>query len=253
MSDLIGKHAVVTGGGSGVGASIALALAHAGATVTVTGRSKAALVAVAEQSALISAVTCDVTDPVSVKALFCRISQDHGKADIVIANAGVAESIPFTQMDIESWKRMIDVNLTGAFLTMQAGLIGMEDAKWGRIISIGSVAGLKGYPYVAGYCAAKHGVIGLTKSIAQEVAKSGITVNAICPGYTETPMLERTLENIMSKTGRSRDDAAKALLRQNPSGRFVQPEEVAQTVLFLCGPNSASITGQAISVSGGEV
>ena len=253
MSDLIGKHAVVTGGGSGVGASIALALAHAGATVTVTGRSKAALVAVAEQSALISALTCDVTDPVSVKALFCRISQDHGKADIVIANAGVAESIPFTQMDIESWKRMIDVNLTGAFLTMQAGLIGMEDAKWGRIICIGSVAGLKGYAYVAGYCAAKHGVIGLTKSIAQEVAKSGITVNAICPGYTETPMLERTLENIMSKTGRSRDDAAKALLRQNPSGRFVQPEEVAQTVLFLCGPNSASITGQAISVSGGEV
>tara|TARA_R110000751_G_scaffold131275_2_gene233550 strand:- start:24142 stop:24903 length:762 start_codon:yes stop_codon:yes gene_type:complete len=253
MSDLIGKHAVVTGGGTGVGASIALALAHAGATVTVTGRSKAALVAVAEQSALISAVTCDVTDPVSVKALFCRISQDHGKADIVIANAGVAESIPFTQMDIESWKRMIDVNLTGAFLTMQAGLIGMEDAKWGRIICIGSVAGLKGYAYVAGYCAAKHGVIGLTKSIAQEVAKSGITVNAICPGYTETPMLERTLENIMSKTGRSRDDAAKALLRQNPSGRFVQPEEVAQTVLFLCGPNSASITGQAISVSGGEV
>jgi len=139
------------------------------------------------------------------------------------------------------------------FLTMQSGLAAMEGRGWGRIVTISSVAGLKGYGYIAAYCAAKHGVIGLTKSVAMEVAKTGVTVNAICPGYTDTPMLDRTLDNIMKKTGMSREDAAGVLLQQNPTGQFVTPEEVAQMTLWLCGPNSASITGQALSVSGGEV
>ena len=253
MAELTGKHAVVTGGGSGVGASIALALANAGATVTVSGRRPEALDGVAQSSDGISAVACDVTDPASVASLFAQASEAHGGVDIVVANAGVAESVAFPKESLEGWQKTIDVNLTGVFLTMQSGLEAMEGKGWGRIITIASTAGLKGYGYIAAYCAAKHGVIGLTKSVALEIAKSGVTVNAICPGYTETPMLDRTLDNIMKKTGMSREDAAGALLRQNPTGQFVQPEEVAQMVLWLCGPHSASITGQALSVSGGEV
>ncbi|MCP4317015.1 MAG: SDR family oxidoreductase [Hyphomicrobiales bacterium] len=253
MAELTGKHAVVTGGGSGVGASIAMVLAQAGASVTVSGRRRDVLEDVARSSDRIFAATCDVTDPESVASLFAQAAAAHDGVDIVVANAGAAESVPFEKESLEGWQRTIDVNLTGAFLTMQSGLASMAGKNWGRIITIASVAGLKGYGYIAAYCAAKHGVVGLTKSVSMEVAKSGITVNAVCPGYTQTPMLDRTLDNIMKKTGMSREDAAKALLRQNPTGAFVQPEEVAQAVLWLCGPNSASITGQALSVSGGEV
>lgn len=253
MTQLDGKHALVTGGGSGVGLSIAHALAGAGATVTVTGRNKDTLDAVAASSPRITGAVCDVTDPAAVKRLFASVKSDHDGADIVVANAGAAESVPFAKLSLDDWKAMIDVNLTGVFLTMQAGLLGMGDKGWGRIVSIASVAGLKGYGYVAAYCAAKHGVVGLTRAVAIEVARSGITVNAVCPGYTQTPMLDRTLDNIAEKTGRSREDAAKTLLRGNPTGRFIEPEEVAQSVLWLCGPHSGAVTGQAISISGGEI
>ncbi|MEM6462532.1 MAG: SDR family NAD(P)-dependent oxidoreductase [Pseudomonadota bacterium] len=253
MSELSGKHAVVTGGGSGVGASIATALAQAGATVTISGRRQDVLDETAGSSDRISAFQCDVTDPDSVKRLFSEAGHANGGVDIVVANAGAAESVPFHKEALMAWQKTIDVNLTGAFLTMQSGLASMAGRGWGRIITIASVAGLKGYPYIAAYCAAKHGLVGLTKSVAMEVAKKGITVNAICPGYTETPMLDQTLQNITDKTGMSREEAADTLLRQNPTGQFVQPEEVAQMVLWLCGPNSASITGQALSVSGGEI
>ncbi|WP_136656533.1 SDR family NAD(P)-dependent oxidoreductase [Nitratireductor sp. XY-223] len=253
MGKLSGKHAVVTGGGSGVGAAIARKLAEAGATVTVSGRRKDALDEVAKSLGGISARTCDVTDPDSVSALFKSVADDHGGVDIVIANAGAAQASPFAKLDLESWRKTIDVNLTGAYLTLHAGVAAMENKDWGRMITIASVAGLRGYPYVAHYCAAKHGVIGLTRSVAMELAASGITVNAICPGYTETPMLTRALDNVMDKTGMNREEATKALLRTNPMGRFIQPDEVAQSVLWLCGPNSGAITGQALSVSGGEV
>lgn len=252
MTQLEGKHALVTGGGSGVGLSIVNALMDAGASVTVTGRNKDTLDAVAATSPLITSAVCDVTDAAAVERLFAAINAGHGGADIVVANAGAAESVPFSKLSLSDWQAMIDVNLTGVFLTMQAGLLGMSDKGWGRIVSIASVAGLKGYGYVAAYCAAKHGVVGLTRAVAVEVARSGVTVNAVCPGYTQTPMLDRTLDNIAEKTGRSREDAAKTLLRGNPTGRFVEPEEVAQSVLWLCGPHSGAVTGQAISISGGE-
>ncbi len=253
MTQLDGKHALVTGGGSGVGLSIVQALTEAGASVTVTGRNQDALDAAAASSPRISAVPCDVTDPAAVDRLFAAVEADHRGADIVVANAGTAESVPFGKLTLPAWNAMIDVNLTGVFLTMQAGLAGMKDKGWGRIVTIASTAGLKGYGYVSAYCAAKHGVVGLTRAVAVEVAGSGITVNAVCPGYTNTPMLDRTIDNIMEKTGRSRDEAARTLLRANPTGRFIEPEEVAQSVLWLCGPHSGSVTGQALSISGGEI
>ena len=253
MPELSGKHALVTGGGSGVGAAIALALAENGAAVTITGRRLEPLEALAGRSERISAARCDVTDPHSVEALFDRLKADHGGADIVVANAGAATSTPFTRTTLDDWNAMIGVNLTGVFLTMRAAVTGMAGKEWGRVISIASSAGLKGYAYVAPYCAAKHGVVGLTRAVAQETARKGITVNAVCPGYTQTPMLDRTIDNIMEKTGGSREDAEQALLQHNPTGRFVEPEEIAQAVLWLCGPHSASVTGQALSLTGGEI
>lgn len=253
MSGLAGKHALVTGGGSGVGAAVALALAENGASVTVTGRRLEPLEALSERSDRISPSVCDATDPEAVEALFNQMKIRHGGADIVVANAGAARSMPLTKTSVDDWKAMIDVNLTGVFLAMRAGVAGMAGKDWGRIVSIASSAGLKGYAYVAAYCAAKHGVVGLTRAVALETARKGITVNAVCPGYTRTPMLERSIDNIMEKTGSSRDAAEQALLQNNPTGRFVETEEVAQAVLWLCGPHSASVTGQALSLTGGEI
>ena len=227
--------------------------AAAGASVTSIGRRIEALQDVAGQSERMTAAVCDVTDPEAVNRVFSDMRSDHGGADIVVANAGAAESRPLSKMTLDDWNAMLGVNLTGVLLTMQAGLGGMAGKDWGRIVSVASVAGLRGYPYVAVYCAAKHGVAGLTRAAALEVATTGITVNAVCPGYTQTPMLDRSIDNIMEKTGRSREEAMKPLLRQNPMGRFIEPEEVAQAVLWLCGPHSGSITGQALSITGGEV
>lgn len=247
---IAGKHALVTGGGSGAGAAIARALAAAGARVTIAGRNAATLAEVA--GAEMRFVTGDVTQPNEVRAMFEAASVEWGPPAIVVANAGSAASRPFLKTSAADFAAMIDLNLGGVFSTWQAGLGPMAESGWGRLIAVASTAGLKGYPYVAGYCAAKHGVIGLTRALALETARTGVTVNAVCPGYMLTPMLERSLETIMAKTGRSRTDAEAPLLSANPQGRFIAPDEVAAAVLWLCGDGAASVTGQAISISGGE-
>jgi NAD(P)-dependent dehydrogenase (short-subunit alcohol dehydrogenase family) len=253
MDDLSGKHAVVTGGGSGIGAAIALALAGAGAKVTIAGRRTEPLERTASEHAGMRWVTGDVTDAQSVAAMFAKVVGGHGPANIVVANAGAAVSKPFLKMEPDDLRSMVDVNLAGVFHVWQTALQPMLDSGWGRLIAIASTAGLKGYPYVSAYCAAKHGVIGLTRALALELAKTNVTVNAVCPGYTESPMLEQSIDTIMRKTGRSRAEAEAALKASNPQGRFVQPAEVAQTVLWLCSAGAASVTGQAIALSGGEI
>jgi NAD(P)-dependent dehydrogenase (short-subunit alcohol dehydrogenase family) len=254
MGALAGRHALITGGGSGIGAAIARALAGAGAAVSIAGRRAGALDSVAGGLPGAKAIVADVTSEAGVAAMVAAARVAHGPIDILIANAGAAESAPAGKIDLAHWQRMLDVNLTGAFLSARAALPDLTrgDARAPRIVFVASTAGLKGYPYVAAYCAAKHGVVGLARALAVELAPRGITVNAVCPGFTETPMLEVSLANIAAKTGRSKAEAAAELTQLNPQGRFIKPEEVAETVLWLCTPTAQAITGQAISVSGGE-
>ena len=246
------RHALVTGGGSGVGRAIALALAASGVEVTICGRRAEALESVASENPRIHAIAADVTDEQSMLALYETAQAARGPFDIVVANAGSAESAPAHKIKLDNWKKTLDVNLTGSFLTVQPALAGMMARKAGRLIFIASTAGLKGYGYVAPYVAAKHGVVGLMRALAAETAKSGVTVNAICPGYVETEMLEQSVQNIVAKTGRSTGETRAALAAVNPQNRFVQPDEVAAAVLWLCSDAASSITGQALSISGGE-
>jgi 3-hydroxybutyrate dehydrogenase len=246
---LDGRKVLITGGGTGLGADIAAGFAAAGAGVVVVGRRREPLDAVVSTDPRIVAIVGDVTDEADVASVFA----EAGPIDIVVANAGAAESAPLAKTDVDLWERMIAVNLTGVFLTLRAGLRQMRDAGWGRLITIASTAGLKGYPYVAAYAAAKHGAVGVTRSAAQEIAGSGITANALCPGYIDTEMTERTIDNIVETTGRTRDEALQALTRTNPQGRLIHPSEVTAAALWLCGPGSESINGQAIAIAGGEL
>jgi NAD(P)-dependent dehydrogenase (short-subunit alcohol dehydrogenase family) len=256
MASLSGQHAVVTGGGRGIGAAIAEALAQADARVTLMGRSRDVLLSEAARlrsKAGVQAVEVDVTEPDSVERGFAAAAKGFGPAAILVNNAGQAASAPFEKTDMALWQRLIAVNLTGTFLCSRAVVPGMVKAGYGRIVNIASIAGLAGAPYISAYCASKHGVVGLTRSLALELARKNITVNAVCPSYVETDMVSAAVSNIVSKTGRSEGDAKAELVRRNPQGRILQPQEVANTVLWLCQPGSEAITGQAISVSGGEV
>lgn len=246
------RHALVTGGGSGVGRAVALALAQKGVEVAICGRRIEKLEEVAAASPRIHAIAADVTDEASVAALYKQAQGARGSFDIVVANAGMASSAPATKTTLAEWQKTLAVNMTGAFLSVRPAMDTMRNARGGRIVFIASTAGLKGYPYVAAYVAAKHGVIGLMRAFAVEMARTGVTVNAVCPGFVETGMLEESVARIVETTGRSADEARAALTATNPQGRLIQPQEVADTVLWLCGAEAGSITGQSISVSGGE-
>jgi len=252
MSTLAGRHALVTGGGTGIGAAIATTLAHAGAAVTICGRRLQPLQTIAEGSSNIRAMTADVTDEASVEKLYQQAEAAGKPIDIVVANAGMAESAPAHKTSLDLWTRTLNVNLTGAFLTVKPALAGMRGRGHGRIVFIASTAGLKGSAYVAPYVAAKHGVVGLARALAVELAATGISVNAVCPGFTDTPMLNESIRHIVETTKRDEADVRATLAKRNAQARFVQPKEVADVVLWLCSDAAAAVTGQAIAISGGE-
>jgi NAD(P)-dependent dehydrogenase (short-subunit alcohol dehydrogenase family) len=249
---IAGHHALVTGGGTGVGRAIALALAESGAAVTICGRREAPLARVAAEHGNVAAIAADVTDEAAMVRLHAEAEAARGPVDIVVANAGGAESGPAHRTSLADWQRTLDLNLTGAFLSVKPALAGMTRRKAGRIVFVASTAGLKGYAYVAPYVAAKHGVVGLMRALAAETVKSGVTVNAVCPGFVETEMLEQSVQRIVETTGRSAAQARASLAATNPQDRFIQPQEVAAAVLWLCSAAAQSVTGQALSISGGE-
>jgi NAD(P)-dependent dehydrogenase (short-subunit alcohol dehydrogenase family) len=255
MGALENHHALVTGGGSGIGAAIARALAGAGAAVSLAGRRQAPLDDIAASLPKAVAISADVTREADCAAMVAAARAAHGPIDIVIANAGMAESAPVAKIDLGHWQRTLDVNLTGAFLTVRAAL--GDIARGGsdgvrRIVFVASTAGLKGYPYVAAYCAAKHGVVGLARALSVELAPKGVAVNAVCPGYTDTPLLAASADIIAAKMGRTAEQSRAQLAQDNAHGRLIAPDEVAQTVLWLCSPAAGSISGQAIAICGGE-
>ncbi|HEU5019314.1 MAG TPA: SDR family NAD(P)-dependent oxidoreductase [Pseudolabrys sp.] len=253
MERFDGRHALVTGGGRGIGRAIAAALSKAGARVTVTGRGEAGLreaVACGDAAGFFSA---DVTDARALEEGIREAAAVRGPIDVLVANAGGAESAPFGKSDDDAFRRMIDLNLMGTVHAVRAVLGDMTRRKSGRIVAVASTAGVKGYPYVSAYCAAKHAVVGLVRALALETAASGVTVNAVCPGFTDTELMGESIARIVAKTGRTRDEALGEFTKQNPLGRLIAPHEVAAAVLFLCSDAASGITGATIPVAGGEV
>ena len=250
-----GRHALVTGAGSGIGAAIAIALATDGARVTLLGRNAERLQSVAAQIARPAAthvVFADVCDAAAIERAFAQARQQFGPLHTLINSAGQASSAPLWQTDEALWRRMLDVNLTGAWRCIRAALPDMLQTG-GRIVNVASTAGLRGYPYVSAYVAAKHGLVGLTRALALELASKQITVNAVCPGYTDTALVRDAIDTIVRKTGRDVAQARAALVAGNPQHRLMNPQEVAHAVTWLCADASFGITGQAIAVAGGEV
>jgi 3-hydroxybutyrate dehydrogenase len=252
---LSGRRAVVTGGGRGIGAEVARRLAREGARVVVSARSGEAIGTVAaalrEEGLQALAVPCDVTDPVRVEELFRAAVAAMGGVDILVNNAGASSSAPLRRLSLGEWNRLMAVNATGPFLCTRAVLPGMTEAGWGRIVTVASVAGLRGGRYIAAYAASKHAVVGLTRSVALEAAGSGVTVNAVCPGFVNTPMTRESVARIVEKTGRTEEEALQALLAHSPQGRLVEPEEVAEAVLFLCSEGARGINGETLVMDGG--
>ena len=259
MSDslpLRGVRAVVTGGGSGIGLAVARRLHAMGAALALIGRDRGRL-----DRALADlgggpdddAIACDVGDADAVARAFGSLATRGRSPQVLVNNAGMARGARFAETSPKLWEDVLRANLGGAFHCTRAALPALLEAPFGRVVNIASTAGLIGYPYVAAYCAAKHGVVGFTRSLALELARTRVTVNAVCPGYTDTAIIDDAIGDIVATTGRSAAEAREALVRRNPQRRLVSPDEVADTVAWLCLPGSQAITGQAISVSGGEV
>jgi 3-hydroxybutyrate dehydrogenase len=253
MASLQGKHALVTGGGRGIGRAIAAALTQAGAAVTVAGRNEKALADVVGQGEAAGYVIADVTDAHAMNNAVQKAMIARGPVDLLIANAGGAESAPFLKTTPDQFRRLFELNVMGVVHATRAVLDEMRERRAGRIVAIASTAGLKGYGYVTAYCAAKHALVGLVRSLAVETAASGVTVNAVCPGYTDTELVQESLAKISAKTGRSREDALGSLLKDSPLGRLVKPQEVAAAVLYLCSPEASAVTGTTLVVAGGEI
>lgn len=248
------KHALVTGAGSGIGAVIAVTLAEAGYRVSLLGRRLEPLAETANSAPPGSCQTlgCDVGKSEDVETAFAAATESFGPIDVLVNCAGVAPTAPFHKLSSDQWQAVLNTNLNGVFNCTSRVIGSMRERQDGRIINIASTASLKGYAYVSAYCAAKHGVLGLTRALALETAELGITVNAICPGYTDTDIIRQSVQQIVDKTGRSEEQALSQFTNTNPQGRLIQPDEIAGTVLWLCSEAARSVTGQAISISGGE-
>lgn len=253
MAQLDGHHALVTGGGRGIGRAVAAALSGTGATVTVAGRTEASLADAVSKGHARGYVVADVTDARAIANGIERAAAERGAFDILIANAGAAESAPFHKADPELFRRMFEVNVMGVVHSARAVLGGMVERGFGRIVAVASTAGLRGYAYVSAYCAAKHAVVGLVRALAQETAKSGVTVNAVCPGYTDTDLIRESVDRIVAASGRARADVLAEFENDAPIGRMIRPDEVAAAVLFLCSRDAAAITGATLTVAGGEM
>jgi 3-hydroxybutyrate dehydrogenase len=254
---LLGRAAVITGGGRGVGAAVAQRLASAGAAVLVAARTASQVEQVAarlrDEGHTAHATICDVSDESSVEALAATARDRLGHVDILINNAGIAAAAPIHRTTLDVWTRMLTVNATGAFLCLKAFLPGMVERGWGRVVNVASIAGLSADRYISAYAASKHALVGLTRAAAAEVASRGVTVNAVCPGYLDTEMTRETIARIVQITGRSEDTAIEAMLQRVPQKRLIDPEEVAETVVFLCGDAARGITGESLVIDGGDL
>lgn len=249
---LAGRHAVVTGASRGIGAAIAARLAQMGALTTLMGRDSEALEREAARGTDARAIICDVTDSAQVERAFAE-ARSRAPIAILINNAGIAESAPFLKTSDALLDRMMAVNVTSAFRCTRAALPSMIEFGWGRVVNISSIAGLHGAAYITAYCATKHALVGFTRALAAETAQQGITVNAVCPGYVDTDLVRKAVTAIVAKTGQREDKILHEMVRHNPQGRLIRPEEVADTVGWLCGPDAQSVSGQAIAIAGGEV
>lgn len=252
FAHLAGKHALVTGGGTGIGLAVARALAGAGAEVSIAGRRREVLEAAAAQSPRLHPVPMDVAEPGLVRDAIAGAVAARGPVAVHLANAGIAEGVPFERMSLDFWHRVLGINLTGQFLTIQAVLPGMRELGWGRIIAVSSLAGLKGLRNASAYTVSKHGLIGLVRVLSEELMGSGITVNALCPGFVDTEIVARNRQTLSEITGRTPDEVMAGMIRANRHRRLIAPEKVADAAMWLCSRHSGSVNGQTVEIAGGQ-